>query len=65
MNAEDGVFDEILFDTDILFVIDNILSCNNSEEEEYRFLRQEAIWITINLLMASEHGVQYILASCF
>ena len=65
MNVEMSVFDDILFKTDILYIIDNILSCNNSDEEEYRFLRQEAIWITINLVMASEQGVQYILASCF
>ena len=58
-------FDDFIFKTDILYIIENILSCNNNEEEEYRFLRLEAIWITTNLALASEQGVQYMLATCF
>ena len=45
--------EEIIFKTEILDVVNKILEFNSSEEE-YRFLKLEALWITTNLAMASE-----------
>ena len=45
--------EEIIFKIEILDVVNKILEFNSSEEE-YRFLKLEALWITTNLAMASE-----------
>ena len=55
---------EIVTKTEILSTIDLILSLLD-DEEEYRFLRLEALWILINLLCAGEDETKYILASSF
>ena len=55
---------EIVFKTEILLIIDHILSCD-SDEEDYRFLRLEAIWIATNLACAGAEELKYLLASTY
>ena len=55
---------ELVVKTEILPIIDHILSCD-SDEEDYRFLRLEAIWIATNLACAGAEELKYLLASSF
>ena len=55
---------ELIIKTEILPIIDHILSCDD-DQEDYRFLRLEAIWIATNLACADAEELRYLLASTF